>query len=315
MYLFLAEIRKLVAKRSFLITFLLLFLLSIGFLYLEQKNSDHVLVRYASAYSEVQKKLHPLSLEEKAAVIQKADDFFTQTADYERQQIDIFSSEQEKISDPDFLAAYQRFRSSAQYQKLSEYTAIAAYLREYYERLLSYDDYLKQVQENITYLLHDPLQPTLSDTRERELSLTAQAYERLQDTKLQDESFLYWEQYATSSLPLTTLCLWLFLSLSVAHSDDSSHMLGLLSSTPKGRRSLRLRKCLCLLVLGSIAACLLEIAYCLVLTCLYGKGALSLPLQSIPFFYTSSFSGTILKWFLLSAALKLLIVNTHIDNS
>lgn len=310
MKLLLFEIKKLTSKRSFLvIAFLLLFTIS-GFLYMEQIQSSETIVSNESSYQRIKKEVDGKSLVEKRDFIKKKTDFFAQVKEYE-EQINQAQAIGDKSEHPlsfvnqDFMLKYQELIQSDTYSDYTNDLEVYQYLYKYYNNLTGYDAYLDGIIEKTAFLKSNPMQASMSETKKQQLDILLKEYEGLRGIKLSDSGFLPVEQYANSSLPILLLFAWLFLTVVVMQSDDSTEMDQLITTTKKGKLPFRFTKGIVILILGCLCTLLIEGIYLLILQLLYGRVDWNISIQSIPSFYTSTLFGTVGSWYLITLFLKI----------
>lgn len=286
-----AEIRKLISKRNIVAAIFLLFTFMLGFLYVEQINSEQVWVSNRDVYESIEKEIEDLSMEEKKNDISEKMSFYHNVEAYEKSLIEdeIFSQEPSSMMDQAFQQKYQSFQQSSRYPKLNEYLKVYQYLDEYYKNITEYDAYLDQMISNVSFIKNNPLQGKASKARELQLNHQLDTYETLRGISLRDKNFTSGEQYANSNISVLIVFFWLFITLLILQSDEISDMELLISTTKKGRLQTRISKCMAIAFLGCLCTILLEGCFLLLIHFMYGGIPWTSQLQSIPKFYTSFF--------------------------
>lgn len=304
-----AEIRKLISKRNIVAAIFLLFTFMLGFLYVEQINSEQVWVSNRDVYESIEKEIEDLSMEEKKNDISEKMSFYHNVEAYEKSLIEdeIFSQEPSSMMDQAFQQKYQSFQQSSRYPKLNEYLKVYQYLDEYYKNITEYDAYLDQMISNVSFIKNNPLQGKASKARELQLNHQLDTYETLRGISLRDKNFTSGEQYANSNISVLIVFFWLFITLLILQSDEISDMELLISTTKKGRLQTRISKCMAIAFLGCLCTILLEGCFLLLIHFMYGGIPWTSQLQSIPKFYTSFFHGTFLSWYLLCLCMKIFV--------
>lgn len=312
MKLLLFEIKKLTLNRSFLVMFLLLLFTIYAFLYMEQIQTLEIAISHDTSYQNIKETLIGKSLVEKKNLTKEKTEFPSQVNQYE-EQISLVQAigdnNQEPLSfvNQNFLSRYHELVQSDIYTNYVDDLKVYQYLYKYYNNLTDYEKYLDSIIEKTEFMKNNSMQGSLSEAKTLQLDSLLKEYERLRGTELSDSGFLPVEQYANSSLPILILFAWMFLTIAIMQNDDSTEMDLLITTTKKGKFLSRLIKYIVILMLGCLCTILIDSLFLIVLQLLYGTVDWNVSIQSIPSFYTSTFSGTIGLWYLTTLFLKIAV--------
>lgn len=303
------EIRKLTSKRNLLVAILLLLFATFTFLYMEQLQSSDEIAKHKDIYFNINKQLNDKDLQDKKAWIENKHSFYTQVKQYEEQRhlSEAFQDDTEALEvDAEFLSEYQKLLQTDLYTNFDAYLQIYQYLDTYYSRITGYEAYLDGILEKTDFIKNNPMQVTISDEKIHQLETTKSTYERLRKTSFNDEGFLVFERYVTSSVSIMICFAWVFIAILILQSDESADMTSLITTTRYGRVTSRLSKCIVIFIFGTLLTMLIEGGYLLLMQGLYGGINWGASIQSIPSMYTSAFQGNVGLWYGITFVIKIM---------
>lgn len=283
------EFIKLFSHKNLKYIFVLLFLVSLLFVYLESINYNDSSVNY-DIYQSIQSDMNTMELKEKYVYLEEKVQFLDKVSTYEATLHNEFFKEDLDTYDSEFINKYGQFIESKEYDNYNIYYEVYNDLFQYYNGLLHYDNYLKQVLQNgekyqkgILWIQADPV-------KKYDILNAMAYYDDLKGIKLQETNTLSIDIYNHMISPYFVMVIVSILVALYVYQEDEKTEIGQLQLISlQGKYKTAIAKLIVITMVSIAISLVIGVSTLILLQILYGFVDGSITIQSISSLYESPY--------------------------
>ena len=302
------ELKKLFSHNSVKYIIVTLVCINILGLFMEQMQSENILVQRSGDYHLVTDRMRVLSQEEQLEYLKGQATFYQLGIEYRE-----FSSmpddmlveiEEEIFYDAEFIQNYEQLTGIDIYQEYDFYhTLYTKYYNVYH-----YSSYIQQVNDGIENIKSSSIWNTYPRWKQKDYLDMEKTYQQLSYIDTEIVNTLAITQYVSSHIIMFfPLVIVLILCMYIFQVDDLDAMNELIFVTRNGGFSTAVSKLASVFILSVLFNFILGFLYIFLLSNMYGSVPYNTTIQSIPIFYESPHNFTIWQWLLYSLSMKSLV--------
>lgn len=298
------EFIKLFSHKNLKYIFVLLFLVSLLFVYLESINYNDSSVNY-DIYQSIQSDMNTMELKEKYVYLEEKVQFLDKVSTYEATLHNEFFKEDLDTYDSEFINKYGQFIESKEYDNYYIYYEVYNDLFQYYNGLLHYDNYLKQVLQNgekyqkgILWIQADPV-------KKYDILNAMAYYDDLKGIKLQETNTLSIDIYNHMISPYFVMVIVSILVALYVYQEDEKTEIGQLQLISlQGKYKTAIAKLIVITMVSIAISLVIGVSTLILLQILYGFVDGSITIQSISSLYESPYQLNIKQYLSFIIILK-----------
>lgn len=292
------ELKKVLRNRLWQLSVAVCLLLSIFCLFLEKETSELPVLRYPAAAEALRSEEDSDSVEDRqryyAGLKTKYDlaqEFYSKRMII--RMIPVSSAEEEAKNAFDEQTSKEcRELLQQGIQKLRLRLELITWYDSYYSSLVNY----QQMTEDVLTSL-DTATPFSAGQTKSQKEQTRNLYTSLQNQKLSDSSWLFWEMYSQSLVNLFWLAAVIITVMIFLESDERAKMTEVIHTGTSSFRRLFLYRFSALVILLSGLTAVFILTGWAACAFLYGFPSWHMAVQSVPSFYSCPYSWSVAQWF------------------
>lgn len=281
------EFIKLFSHKNLKYIFLLLFSVSLLFVYLESINYNDSSKNY-DIYQSIQSDMNTMELKDKYAYLKEKVHFLDKVSTYEATLHNEFFKEDLNTYDSEFINKYEQFIESKEYENYYIYYDVYNDLYQYYNGLLHYDNYLEQVLQNGENYQKGFLWIQADSVKKYDILNAMAKYDDLKGIKLQETNTLSIDIYNHMISPyFITAIVSILVALYVYQEDEKTEIGQLQLISLQGKYKTAIAKLIVITLVSIAISLVIGVSTLMLLQILYGFVDGSITIQSISSLYES----------------------------